>query len=125
MCSAGGADQPREDGSQIESAVEQVLDLREVAMSVLGKAEGVIRAGQCSLQIAQNRVDGLELGQFDAGGSAAGDRDLMHAGVPQDREAGQSVGDHACAVVRFFDNVKSSPLQLSATTSAPSLSGKP
>lgn len=55
-------------------------------MRVLGEAEGVARASQCSLQVAQDSVYGLELGQFDAGRAAAGHSGLMDTGILQSCE---------------------------------------
>ena len=64
-------------------------------MGVLGEVEGVIRAAQGALEVAQKGVDRLELGQPRTGLAAAGDDALMlgahdlHA-----TEAPQAVGDH-------------------------------
>ena len=52
--------------------VESVLGLSEVAISVLGEVEGVIRAAQGALEVAQEGVDGLELGQLGTGLAATG-----------------------------------------------------
>jgi hypothetical protein len=38
------AGQPNQDGSQVVAAVEEVLDLAEVALPVLPKGEGVVGA---------------------------------------------------------------------------------
>ena len=58
--------------------MKPVLDLREVAMGVLGELDGVVGARYCRLQVA---LDGADCGETRA--SRAG-----FAG-----EAGQSVGD--------------------------------
>ena len=50
-----------------------MLGFGEVAMGVLGGVERVIGASQGALEVAKDRIDGLELGQLDAGRSAAGD----------------------------------------------------
>lgn len=46
-------------------------------MGVLGKVEGVIRAAQRALEVAQEGVDRLELRQLLAGLAAAGDHALV------------------------------------------------
>ena len=46
-------------------------------MSVFGEVEGVIRAADGGLEVAQQRVDGLELRQLHAGLAAAGDVALV------------------------------------------------
>ena len=42
-------------------------------MGVLGKVEGMVGAHERGLEVAQQRIDGLELGQLGAGLAAAGD----------------------------------------------------
>jgi len=66
-----------EDGGQIESAVEAVLDLGEVAMGVLGEIERMVGSSEGGLQIAQQGVDRSELFELDAGRAAAGDGALV------------------------------------------------
>ena len=63
-------------------------------MRVFGEAEGVACAGECGLQVAQDCVTSLELGQLDAGRAAAGHSGLMDTGVLQRCEAGQSIRDY-------------------------------
>src|SRR5438093_3510685 len=85
--------QASEDRAQVEASIEQVLNLSEISMRVLLEAEGVIRAGQCGLQVAQDRVDGLERRVPCAGGPAAGDMRLVQdAGASDGGEAAQPVG---------------------------------
>ena len=74
---AGRPDESPEDDPEVEAAVEQVLHLREVAVSVFAVAEGVVRAGKGRLQIAQDGVHGQERWVLDAGRTAAGDVGLM------------------------------------------------
>ncbi len=45
-------------------------------MGVLGEVEGVVGALECGLEVAQQRVDGLELWQLGAGLAAACDGGL-------------------------------------------------
>ena len=75
----GGAQQARQDGGEIEAAIESVLHLSEVAMGVLGEVEGVIGAAQRALEVAEQGVDRLELRQLDARLAAAGDDALVRA----------------------------------------------
>ena len=91
---AGCPDESPEDDPQVEAAIEQVLHLREVAVSVFAVAEGVVRAGEGRLQIAQYGVDGQECWVLDAGRTAAGDVGLMKdARTLHGLEATQPVGD--------------------------------
>src|SRR6516162_2079728 len=88
---------------QIESAVESVLGLGEVAMGVLGEVEGVVSTAERALEVAQEGVDRLELGQFRAALAASGDDtvmlgpdDLYGAEAPQAiRDDGGRRGDRA------------------------------
>ena len=66
-----------ENDGQIEAAVEAVLDLSEVAMSVLVVVERMVGSGEGGLQIAQQGVDGSELFELDAGRAAASDGALV------------------------------------------------
>jgi hypothetical protein len=64
-------------------------------MGVLGEVEGVIRATQGTLEIAQEDIDRAELGQFDAGFLAAGDDALvLSADELHGAKAPQAVGDN-------------------------------
>ena len=90
----GGLRQASKDGTKVESSVEQILDLPEIAMPVLVEAERVIRPGQGRLEVAQGRVDGLERRMLGAGGTAAGDVLLVQdAHAAHGREATQPVRD--------------------------------
>lgn len=59
------------------AASTREVELGEVAVSVLGEVEGVVRAADGGLEVAQQRVDGLELRQLHAGLSAARDVAFM------------------------------------------------
>jgi hypothetical protein len=53
--------QASKDRAQSVAAVEAELDLGQVAVGVLAELDGVVRAAQCRLDVADDRVDGLEL----------------------------------------------------------------
>jgi len=55
---ASRPDEALQYAAQVESPVELILHLPEIAMDVLVEAERVIRTGQRRLQIAQGRVAG-------------------------------------------------------------------
>ena len=89
-----GASQALEDDSEVESAVEEVLDLAKVSMRVLAESEGVVRASQRSLDVAHGRVHGKEGRVLGAGCAATSDvRLVQDAGALYDSEAAQAVGD--------------------------------
>lgn len=63
-------------------------------MSVLGKVERMEGSAEARLQVAQQRVDGAELGELHAGAATARDGAVMdHAHLRQCSEATQAVGD--------------------------------
>jgi acyl-CoA thioester hydrolase len=66
------AEQPGENHFQVETAVESVLDFGEIMMRLFDEIEGVIRFGECSLQITQKGVDRAKLLKLDAGTTPAG-----------------------------------------------------
>ena len=70
---AGGSGQALEDGAKVESSIEQIPNLAEISMRVLVESEGVVRAGQCGLEVAQGCVDGQEEWVLGDGGTATGD----------------------------------------------------
>lgn len=84
-----------QDGAHVEPAIEAVLELGEVAVGVLGKTEGMVGPADRGLQVAQQRVDGLELRQLHARPATAGD-DALVGGADQGSgaEAPQSIGEH-------------------------------
>lgn len=69
------------------AAVHPELDVGQVAGGVLGEVEGVVRAGEGGLEVAQHGVDGGEVGVPSCLAPAAGDDALVHAGVARDGEA--------------------------------------
>ena len=89
--------QAREDGAQIESAVEQILHQGQVSMGGARVAEGVVGSRESGLQVAQHGVDGQEIGVDDAAAAAAaaaaaGDVGLVaEACTLDDSEAAQAV----------------------------------
>lgn len=60
-------------------------------MRVLDEIEGVMRARQPRLELAQDGVDRAELRQLRAGLATAGDDALMHAGLFGGEEARQAI----------------------------------
>mmetsp|Transcript_39104 Transcript_39104/g.91661 ORF Transcript_39104/g.91661 Transcript_39104/m.91661 type:complete len:339 (-) Transcript_39104:467-1483(-) len=86
--------EPLEDGAQVEPAVEEVLHLGKVAMSVLAEAERMVGASQRGLEVAQRRVDGQEGRMLGAGRAAAGQvRVVQNARALYSGEAAQPIGD--------------------------------
>ena len=53
--------QASEDGRGIEAAIEAVLHLGEVAMSIFHEDERMVGTREGGLQVAQQGVDGAEL----------------------------------------------------------------
>lgn len=88
---AGSVKQARQDGAQVVSPVEAVLEFGEVSMAVPGELEGVEGASQPGFEIARQRADRLELRQLDRSLSSAGDDSLVDAGALGGGEALQSV----------------------------------
>jgi len=78
-CSGAGVERQaaRSRRAQIEATVELIPGLSELAMSVLGEIEGVIRTPQGALEVAQIRVDRLELRQLRVCLASAGDNTLV------------------------------------------------
>ena len=76
-CGQEASQQARQDGFHVEAAIEAELELSEVAVRVLGEVEGVVGAPDGGFQVAQQRVDGLELRQLHAGLATASDDALM------------------------------------------------
>ena len=66
------------DGGEVESSIEAPGGFGEIALSVLAEVEGVMRAGERGLKVAQHGVDGLRGGMLGAGHAAAGDVDSVH-----------------------------------------------
>src|SRR5688572_32653088 len=92
-----GVEEAAKDGAHVESAVKAVLKLGEVAVGVLGKVEGMIGTADGCLQVAQQRVHGLELRQLGDVPPAAGDHTLMlRTDDGRSAKAPQPIGDHGC-----------------------------
>ena len=90
-----GPEESSENGRQIEAAVESILDLGKIAMSVLGEIERMVGAGVGRFQVAQEGIDGSELLHLRTGGTAACHGALMYgAGVGDRRETPQPVRHH-------------------------------
>ena len=82
---------------QIESPIEPIAEGTQVAIRVLIKAEGMERAVEAGLQVAQHRVDPAKLGQL-IGMSPFDDDWLMNAAdFSHSTETGQAVRNHCTA----------------------------
>jgi len=57
-------DQPRDQCPEVEAPVESACETGQVRVSVLAELEAVMGAGDRALEIAQNRVDPVELRQL-------------------------------------------------------------
>lgn len=87
--------QANQNGRQVKTAIEAVLNLCEIALAVLVKVKRMVGAAEGRFEVAQQRVDGVELLKFDAGSAAASDGTLVTGTDRGDaREAGQPIGDH-------------------------------
>ena len=92
-----GDQQALQDGRQIKAAVETVLDLGQITMSILGKVEGMVGAGIGCLQIAKEGIYGAELFQLDASRTAAGNDALLRGSRCGDgAKAPQTIRNDLC-----------------------------
>ncbi len=73
-------DEANDQVGEVEAAVESVSEVAEVAISVLGVAEGLVSARQHRLEVAQDGVDPFELRQVP-GFALTDDFDLQPASV--------------------------------------------
>lgn len=91
-CAAGsGGQQTLMQGTQIEASVESIAECRQVTRRIPAKVEGMVGARQAGLEIAEDGVDTLELGNL-LGFASGHDRRMMTAAGFSDRaKAGQSV----------------------------------
>lgn len=90
----GSPCQAFENLAQIKAAVEEVLDLAQIAIPL--EAQGVVRAGQRSLDVAQGRVYSLERRVLGAGRTAAGGmRFVQAADAACNFEATQAIRDQS------------------------------
>ena len=79
---------------QIESPIEPIAEGTQVAIRVLIKPEGMERAVEAGLQVAEHRVDSAEFRQIIRV-AATGDHAWMAATSRNHRaEAGQTIGEH-------------------------------
>ena len=84
-----------------KAAIEPVLELREISLSILGPNR-MVGAAQGVLDVAENRIHPTKLGALDSGSSAAHHHRLMNAArCGEAMKAGQPIGDDpsACAEV--------------------------
>jgi hypothetical protein len=65
-CHRGGQ-QPSGQRMQVETAIEPVGDRAQVALGVLAKVEGVVRAAQAALYVAKDRIDPVQQGDLFLG----------------------------------------------------------
>jgi hypothetical protein len=79
--------QPSGQRKQVESAIEPVGDRAQIALGILAKVEGVVRAAQAALHIAEDRIDPVQHGHF-FGLAPANDERLME--TPGVRDAGKA-----------------------------------
>lgn len=86
-------DQARQQVAQIEAAIEAIGECGEVAVGMLGPGQRVERAVQRGLEIAEDRVDPLELRQFVRLAIPDHDGRMRAACRRHRREAGQAVAD--------------------------------
>ena len=63
-------EQTAKDCGQVEAAVEAVLNLGELAMSLFGEVERMVGAREGGLEVTQQGVDREELLEFHAGRAA-------------------------------------------------------
>jgi len=89
-----GDQEPLVQRPEVESAVESVGESREVLSAILSKGKRVVATRKAGLEIAQDRVDPLELWQV-LGLSPGNDGRLMNAaGVGNGVEASQTIRQH-------------------------------
>ena len=77
-------EQTSKDCGQVEAAVESVLNLGKVAMSIFGEVERMVGAREGGLQVAQQGVDGEELLELHAGRATTCDRALVGGAAGSD-----------------------------------------
>ena len=86
--------QARQHGGQVESAIEAVAELPQVARQMLA-TELMVGTVQAVLDVAEDGVEPLELRDGHAAVAAAGDDDLMfETGAGDARKALESIGQH-------------------------------
>jgi hypothetical protein len=90
-------DEGGQQAAQIEAPVEAVGKGSQVSLAVLSVLEGVERAGQRGLEVAQHGVDPLELGQVLRLEGAHHAGDVNAAGLGDGGEAAQAVAEDDAA----------------------------
>src|ERR1035437_9118720 len=96
-CDDRGDQQALQDGRQIETAIETILDLSEIAVSIFGKVEGMVGSRVGGLQVAEESIDRTELLQLGAvwTAPAPGHGTLVHRPRGGDRlETPQAIRYH-------------------------------
>lgn len=84
----------RDQLAQIEASVEPITKLREISMEML-LADGMKGPSQRVLDVADDGVDPLELGDLDTVRAAAGDDfPVLVAGRAERIETAQTIGDN-------------------------------
>jgi len=87
--------QSSQNGRQVKMAIEAVLNLCKITLTVLVKVKRMVSATEGRFEVAQQRVDGVELLKFDAGSAAASDGALVTGADRGDAgKAGQPIRDH-------------------------------
>ena len=87
--------QASQNSRQVKAAIEAVLNLCKITLTVLVKVKRMVSSTEGSFEVAQQRVDGVELLKFDAGSAAASDGALVTGADRCDTgKAGQTIGDH-------------------------------
>lgn len=100
--------EPRNHGSEVEPAVESVLDLGEVAMAVLPKSEGVMGSGECRLEVAEQGIKPLEGLDLAAGlALPAEDGAVGEAETAQHLKTEQAIRGDGCSGRQSFRGPRS------------------
>jgi hypothetical protein len=79
---------------QIEAPIETVAEGTQIAIRILVKAQGMERAVEAGLQVAEHRVDPSELRQLLGMSPFDDDRLMNAADLSHSKESGQAVGNH-------------------------------
>ena len=88
------ADQAQQQALEIESAVEPIREGTQVMGGVLGELEGLVRAVDQGLEVAQHGIDPSELGQVARLARAHNDVGVSAARVNDAGKAVQSIAAH-------------------------------
>lgn len=94
FCARDIDDEPRDQCPEVESTAESVSEASQVRVRVLAELQAVMGAGDRAPEIAQNRVDPVELGQLLWLGTTHHDRHVQALGDRHASKARQSVADH-------------------------------